>query len=242
MHPRTVVLVGCSRGVGLAILEHLAESPKSKAVVGMARKSEDVLLLQRKFQSNPRILILTGDVTDADAMKQVASEVERAGLSPDLLICNAGILTNPKPFDEIPLDDLVNTLSVNVVGPFNTMRAFLPLMRNIPGAVMVNVSSGWGLFGAAGEATYCASKHALEGLVKCAAQDVELDAVSIVTVRPGVVCTDLLATACGGPAEARRRGLPLERFAQPFCDKIMAITKAQSGQHVDCAYDGPRDW
>jgi NAD(P)-dependent dehydrogenase (short-subunit alcohol dehydrogenase family) len=241
-NPRTVVITGCSRGIGFGILNHLAQSHTCKFVIGIARNEKDVEELGLKFKDNPKVSIMRGDVADERAMFAVAAQVRASGHTPDLLICNAGILTEPRSFDQIPVGDLERTLQVNLIGCFNTMRAFLPQMRNIEGAVMANVSSGWGLFGSAGEATYCASKHALEGLVKCAAEDVAIDPISIVTVRPGVVCTDLLATACGGKDKAKVRGIPVERFAEPFCDKVMAITKQHSGTHVDCSYKGPIDW
>ncbi len=239
---RTVVLTGCNRGIGLGILDHLATSSLSKFLVGVARNQKDVEELQTKFKNYPKVRIMQGDVTSETDMFSVSEKVAESGHIPDLLICNAGILTEPRPFDHIPVKDLERTLQVNVIGCFNTMKAFLPQMRNVKGAVMVNVSSGWGLFGSAGEATYCASKHALEGLVKCAAQDVADEPISIVTVRPGVVNTDLLSTALGGKDKAKVRGIPVDRFAGPFCEKIMAITKEQSGTHVDCAYQGPVDW
>lgn len=242
MVARTVVVVGCSRGIGLGILSHLSDSSTCKFLIGVARKQEDVETLTNRFTTNHKVKILKGDVTDQASMTYIAEEVRKGGHSPDLLICNAGILTDPKPFDQIAVDDLERTLRVNVMGPFLTMQAFLPLMRRVEGAVIVNVSSGWGLFGSAGEATYCASKHALEGLVKCAAEDVAGDPVAIVTVRPGVVYTDLLVTATGSEENAQKRGIPVDRFAGPFCEKIMAITKEQSGTHVDCAYKGPVDW
>ena len=233
---RTVVVIGCSRGIGLGVLKYLAQSGTCRALVGVARKQSDVDHLKATFTGNTKVLILCGDVTDAKSMVHVAAEVDRAGLVPELLLCNAGVLTTPRPFTQVPTADMLSSYEVNVMGPWNAMSAFLPLMRHVVGAVMVNVSSGWGLWGEAGQSTYCATKHALEGLVKCAALEVAADEVSIVTVRPGVVFTDMLAVAVGGKELAREKGVPVEVFAPQFCAKIMAITKEQSGTHIDCGY------
>lgn len=235
---RNVVLLGCSRGIGLGVLEHLANSEKCNSVVGVVRKAQDKEKLQARYTSNSRVTILEGDVSDLDSMKRVAEQVAQLGIVPDLLLCNAGVLTEPKPFDRITREEMQLSFEVNVLGPQFAMTAFMPLMRNVEGAVMVNVSSGWGLWGEAGQASYCATKHALEGLVKCAAFDVEADPLAIVTVRPGVVNTEMLAVALCSKEAAQEKGVSVATFAGQFCDKIMAITKADSGKHLDCGYKG----
>ena len=239
---RTVIVVGCSRGIGLGVFEHFAGSDSCKALVGVVRKEADAAKLSAKHAGSGKVRVMVGDVTDEKSMAKVADEVRMAGLVPDLLISNAGILTVPKPFSEISPEDMQLSFNVNVMGTFHTMTAFLPLMRKVEGAVMVNVSSGWGLCGEAGEASYCTAKHALEGLTKCAALDVAGDPLSIVTVRPGVVMTDMLAVACGSEEAARQRGVPVWKFAGQFCEKVSAITKEHSGTHIDCGYKGPLDW
>lgn len=233
---RSIVVLGCSRGIGLGVVEHLASSSRCSSLVGVVRKQSDLNSLKDRFKDNSKITFLRGDVSSLESMKQVAIEVKRLGLVPDLLLCNAGVLTTPRPFHDITAQDIQLSFEVNVLGPHNAMTAFLPLMQKVEGAVMVNVSSGWGLWGEAGQASYCATKHALEGLVKCAALDCADDPISIVTVRPGVVNTEMLAVAVGGSDIAKEKGVPVALFAGQFCDKIMAITKAQSGQHIDCGF------
>ena len=235
---RNVVILGCSRGIGLGVLEYLASDQICANLVGVVRKDADVSNLRSRFQSNSKVRIICGDVTDLAAMKHVAKQVEELGIVPDLLLINAGVLTEPKPFDEISRADMQHSFEVNVLGPQFAMAAFLPLMRKVDGAVMVNVSSGWGLWGEAGQASYCATKHALEGLVKCAALDVADDPLAIVTVRPGVVNTGMLAVALGSKEAAEQRGVSVSTFAGQFCRKIFAITKANSGTHIDCGYKG----
>jgi NAD(P)-dependent dehydrogenase (short-subunit alcohol dehydrogenase family) len=235
---RNVVILGCSRGIGLGVLDHLASSEKCTSVVGVVRKEMDLKKLKTKYSNVGKVHILQGDVSDLDSMKEVVEEVRLIGIVPDLLLCNAGVLTEPKPFDHISRADMQDSFEVNVLGPHFAMTAFMPLMRNVKGAVMVNVSSGWGLWGEAGQASYCATKHALEGLVKCAALDVANDPLAIVSVRPGVVNTDMLGVALGSKEAAQERGVSVSTFAVQFCDKIMALTKAQSGTHVDCGYKG----
>ncbi len=229
------MIIGCSRGIGRGILGYFASCSSCKTVVGVARSPDDVVNLKNEFAVNPKVRILRADMTSPDQLADSVKGIILEGIVPDLLICNAGILTEPKPIDKIPVHDMLKSLEVNTVGPFNTIQAFLPVMRHVRGAVIVNVSSEWGRSGSAKQAAYCASKHGLEGLVKCAAQDVEDDEVSIVTVSPGMVITDMLATAFGGRDNAERLGVPVDNFAGQFCEKVMAITKADNGKHINCA-------
>ena len=235
---RNVVLLGCSRGIGLGVLKHLSEESDCKSLIGVVRSQADVERIQMLFPQNGKVKILRGDVTDPASMSEVATTVTRLGVIPDLLICNAGVLTSPKSFTEVTASDMRTSFEVNVLGPLNAMKAFLPLMKDVDGAVMVNVSSGWGLWGETGQTTYVASKHALEGLMKCAAKEVASDKVSIVTVRPGVVFTEMLGVALGAMETAKEIGVPVDKFAPHFCKQIMSITKADSGNHIDCGYKG----
>lgn len=234
MRSRSVVVVGCSRGIGLGVMRHLADNPVCAALVGVVRKSEDEQRLKELFLGFPNVLIVRGDVTDKVSMDNVARVVTSAGIVPDLLLCNAGVLTEPVGVLDIQDSDMRLSFDVNVLGPLHTMTAFLPLMRNVEGAVIVNVSSGWGLRGAVGQSTYCASKHALEGLMKCVADETAADPVSVVTVRPGMVFTEMLAVAEGSVERARENGVPVDLFVPQFCEKIFSIGKDSSGTHVDC--------
>ncbi len=225
-------------------MEHLAKSSACRTVVGVVRKESDAVALRAKLvsPSSSKIHILLGDVTSLASLETVAAEVEKLGIVPDLLLVNAGVLTEPQPFYMIPQQDMQYSFEVNVLGAHNAMTAFLRRMRHVEGAVMVNMSSAMGLRGYLGQGSYCASKHALEGLVKCAAMEVESDPLAIVTVRPGMVATDMLVTSRGSAEAAEAAGTPLELFVPQFCDKIMAITKAQSGTHIDCSFkDNFRD-
>jgi NAD(P)-dependent dehydrogenase (short-subunit alcohol dehydrogenase family) len=236
--PRKVVIVGCSRGIGAGIMDWFVSSEEATVVVGIGRKSDGFDALKVKYQNDSRVSFFDADVVKPDDMNAVASALKDCGIIPDLVIANAGVFSPRKPAWEIPVSDLQHAFDVNVVGCHNTMAAFIPLMRDVDGAVLVNVSSGWGLWGEAGCSSYVMSKHALEGLMKCAALDVKDDKLCIVTVRPGMVATDMLATVFNSKQVAAEKGVPVAKFAGQFCEKILKITKADSGTHIDCGYKG----
>ena len=231
---KTIVVVGASRGIGLGVMKYLSEYADCHTFVGVVRKSEDASNLSRMFADNKKVYIYQGDVVDQASMHNVAARMSDSNIVPDIVLCNAGVLTEPVSLEKVSDEDMSFSFQVNVLGPLHVMKAFSPSMRTRPGAVIVNVSSGWGLRGDVGQSTYCATKHALEGLMKCAAMEAENDPVSIVTVRPGMVVTDMLAKAVGSATLAAEQGVKVADFVPQFCHRLFRINKSHSGTHLDC--------
>ena len=229
---KTVVITGVSKGIGRATLENLAKCEECKTVIGIGR---DLKELKSQFGDNPKVKLFEADVTDFSPLQSIAHQVGE----PDLVVGNAGVMTPGKPVWEVTQDELDESYKVNIRGVFNTMKVFLPLMRHREGAVVANVSSDWGICASKGRSTYCMSKFGVEGLTKAGALDLEQDPVSLVTVAPGVVYSDMLVEAFG-EEEARKQGTPVEQFALHFVKSLWTINKSHSGQHLDFAYKRER--
>jgi NAD(P)-dependent dehydrogenase (short-subunit alcohol dehydrogenase family) len=117
---------------------------------------------------------------------------------------NAGITTKGGPLQELTLEEWNRTLAVNLSGVFHCMRHEIALMLKQGGGAIVNTSSGAGLVAAKGLAHYCATKHAILGLTKTAAQELARTGVRVNAVCPGVVETPtLLAHMAKSPEVAR---------------------------------------
>jgi len=129
------------------------------------------------------------DVTDA---AQVAALRARTG-PVDLLINNAGVIHEPAPLTDIPLAEWRRLFETNVFGTVALLQAYVPAMNERASGVVVNLSSGWGRFGAGRQSPYCATKFAVEALSQSLAQEVA-EGVCVVAVNPGVVATEMLAT------------------------------------------------
>ena len=196
-----------------------------------------------KFEGNNKVKIFGADVTDCHSLTQVVDQLKKANLQPDVVIANAGIITPAKPIWDVSEQEMNESYQVNVRGVFNTMKAFLPLLKDRQNSMIVNVSSAWGTCGRAGHVTYCMSKFAVEGMTKAAALDVEKHKTAVVSVDPGMVYSDMLIEAFG-EAEAKKIGAPCEKFIPHFVNKIMSIDKSKSGQHLDFSLEsggaGPR--
>src|SRR5438067_2012576 len=135
----------------------------------------------------------------------------------DVLVNNAGILTFA-PIAEMTLNSFRRVLDVNAVGCWLGMKAVIEPMKRAGGGSIVNISSIEGFTGAAGLSAYSASKFAVRGMTKAAAQELAAFGIRVNSVHPGGVLTRMVVEsedARAESAEAFMKAMPLHRFAEP---------------------------
>ena len=158
------------------------------------------------------------DVTsEADWAAAVATAADAFGRL-DVLVNNAGVLKFAS-IAEMSLDDFRRILEVNAVGCWLGMKAVIEPMKAAGGGSIVNISSIEGFTGAAGLSAYSASKFAVRGMTKVAAQELGRFGIRVNSVHPGGVLTRMTleqaATFDRVDGEAFLRSLPISRFAEP---------------------------
>ncbi|KAL7658381.1 hypothetical protein ACMYSQ_004509 [Aspergillus niger] len=127
---RSYLITGCSRGLGLELVNQLAAKPEEEVgIIFASARKPGSLKLQELLQQHPgRIIYVPLDVTDSEsarnAAKLVTTTLDGKGL--DVLINNAGVMRYG-PIEE--MDDLEDAFRVNVAGVHNVTRAFVPLLR-----------------------------------------------------------------------------------------------------------------
>jgi 3alpha(or 20beta)-hydroxysteroid dehydrogenase len=136
----------------------------------------------------------------------------------DVLVNNAGVLKFAR-IAEMPLDDFRRILEVNAVGCWLGMKAVIEPMKAAGGGSIVNISSIEGFTGAPGLSAYSASKFAVRGMTKVAAQELAQFGIRVNSVHPGGVLTRMTLEQAGTSdhvdGEAFLRSLPMARFAEP---------------------------
>src|SRR5262245_1910067 len=159
--PRTALVTGANRGIGLAAASELAR--RGLNVVVTARRPADAEQASAEVRAaaapNVRILPVGLDVSHAGAAAACHDEVEAAGLRVDALVNNAGVYPSGDFFQtsDVAFEDAI---AVHVFGVFWLCRAFVPGMLTRGYGRVVNVSSGYGSFGEGleGPAAYSISK------------------------------------------------------------------------------------
>lgn len=179
MDDRTVLITGCSTGIGRATAERFLE--EGWTVYATARNVEDVADLGEAGCETAEL-----DVRNAREVERVVDRVidERGDI--DCLVNNAGY-AQFGPIEDVPTDAVHDQFDVNLYGPHRLIRKVLPSMRAAGDGTIINVSSLQGLLTAPGMGVYSASKFALEAMSDALRPEVARHGVSVVLIEPGVV-------------------------------------------------------
>jgi len=205
---RVVIVTGGAQGIGAAIARRLA-SEGATVVIG------DVLTEQgREFADDvgapARFMHL--DVSDEQNWTSLVTRVE-AEIGPvSGLVNNAGVVRTG-PIETLSEADFRSVTDVNQLGVFLGMKQVLPAMRRAGGGSMVNVSSIGGIIAFPGILGYTASKWAVRGMTKTAAQEFGPDGVRVNSLHPGIVATEMTAESAG--THDLVHGQPLPRPGRP---------------------------
>ena len=205
---RTVLITGCSSGIGEACALQLERS--GWLVFAGVRREEDGHRLSRA--GSGRLVPLLIDVTDArsiaEAVRQVSERVVGTGLQG--LVNNAGI-AGGGPLEYVGLDEFRRVFDVNVFGLLAATQAFLPLLHQGHGRI-VNIGSIAGRVTTPLLGPYCASKYAVEAMSDALRMELLHSGLYTSVVEPGVVATPIWDKAAPGPSLFER--LPPEGVAR----------------------------
>lgn len=209
--PRTIVITGCTRGIGRALALEFARL--GHVVAGCGRDAKQVAELARSFGAPHAFEAL--DVRDDAAVRRWAERVLAAHGAPDLLINNAALMNGLAPLWKVPAAEFDALVDVNVKGVANVLRHVVPAMITRGSGVIVNLSSGWGRSVDADVAPYCATKWAIEGLSRALALELP-PGLACVPLSPGVVDTDMLRQCWSDGASSAPKPGPWARVAAPY--------------------------
>ena len=181
---KSILITGCSTGIGAAlVLEYLKQG---FLVFGSIRDQKMEPLLKEKYGKNfiPLVFDVTNYSQISKAYKKIKLTLKGANLG--ILINNAGI-AQLGPVEHISSEEFDLHFRTMVLGAFNCVQIFLPLLgtqnRLTPGKV-INISSGGGSIGQPFMASYCSSKHALEGFSESLRRELLIYGIKVIIIAP----------------------------------------------------------
>jgi len=212
---KVALITGGARGMGKSHVRHFV-AQGARVVFGDVLDEKGAALAAEFDEKSCRYI--HHDVTSEAGWAAAVALAADAFGTLDVLVNNAGVLTFARIAD-MPLAEFRRVLEVNAVGCWLGMKAVIGPMKAAGGGSIINISSVEGFTGAAGLSAYSASKFAIRGMTKSAAQELGEFGIRVNSVHPGGVLTSMTLgqAAAADPAdgEAFLKAMPLARFARP---------------------------
>ena len=194
--PRTVVITGASRGLGLASAAHLYR--RGWRVVAAMRTPDVGFERLREatgaWTDDPRLISVQLDLTDVASIAAAAKAIEEAVGAPHALVHNAGI-TAVGCVEEVDLDVWKQLFTTNLFGPVALTKALLPSMRAAGRGRIVVISSEGGVRGMPAIAAYSAAKGASERWAEALSNEIAPFGLGVTILVTGTFDTDILTDA-----------------------------------------------
>lgn len=206
---KVAIVTGGARGLGAAQVRALAREG-ARVVIADVLDEEGTALSGELGEAAAFVHL---DVADADSWQSAVAAAERLFGPVDVLVNNAGIVHN-QPLEEMSEEDFRRDIDVNQVGVFLGMKAVIGSMRRAGGGSIVNISSIGGIIAFSGIMGYTATKWAVRGMTKGAAQELGPEGIRVNSVHPGFVTTPMTEGSgvddLAGIQPLRRTGRPEE--------------------------------
>ncbi len=244
LNGKVVVVTGGGNGIGRHLVFDLLRRGSTVAAVDLRQESlSETAALVESGAVGPvapgvedRLGLIVADVTDRSTCESLPERVANALGPADCLINNAGIIQPFVKLDELAFDDIDRVINVNLHGPINMIKAFLPGLLERPEAHIANVSSMGGFLPVPGQTVYGATKAAVKLLSEGLQAELAETNVGVTVIMPGGVSTEI-TTNSGvespiDPEEAENSRLPTTAPSDAASAILDAIEHNQSHLYI----------
>jgi len=205
---RTAFVTGGANGIGIGLVRALLAQGCKVAIADIRKDSVDQAL---RALNNPMAMGVEVDVGSRDAMKQAADEVEAKFGTVSLLFNNAGINLF-QSIEDSSYDDWDWVMGVNLHGPINGVRTFVPRMITAgAGGYVVNTASMAGFLAAGAPGIYNTTKFAVRGMSECLRASLAPHGIGVSVLCPGLVKSYIYASDDIRPERLKGNAKPVDR-------------------------------
>jgi acetoacetyl-CoA reductase len=212
MNGQVALVTGGIRGIGLAICERLMNRGVHVAA-GYSSNRDAAQQFSDKYADHG-VTIHQGNIGRNEDCERVIAEVLEQHGQLDILVNNAGV-TVDKTMRKMTPEEWDKVIHINLSGAFYLSRAILQHMLDRGYGRIVNISSVIGSSGAFGQANYASAKSGLFGLTMSMALETASKGITVNTVTPGYISTDMTAGVPGNVMDKLIARIPVGRLGEP---------------------------
>jgi len=212
MNGQVALVTGGIRGIGLAIGERLMNRGV-RVAAGYSSNADAAQQFYDKYADHG-VTIHQGNIGSNDDCERVISEVLDQHGQLDILVNNAGV-TVDKTVRKMTPEEWDHVIHVNLSGAFYLSRAILQHMLDRGYGRIINISSVIGSSGAFGQANYASAKSGLFGLTMSLALETAAKGITVNSVTPGYITTDMTAAVPGDVLDKLIERIPVGRLGEP---------------------------
>ncbi|KXF81705.1 3-oxoacyl-ACP reductase FabG [Enterovibrio coralii] len=210
LNGKIALVTGASRGIGRAIAEILVE--RGATVVGTATSESGAAAISDYLGENGKGYAL--NVTSAESIEAVLKSVKEEFGDVDILVNNAGI-TRDNLLMRMKDEEWMDIMDTNLTSIFRMSKAVLRAMMKKRNGRIINVGSVVGTMGNAGQTNYSAAKAGVVGFTKSMAREVASRGITVNTVAPGFIETDMTKALNDDQRAATLAQVPAGRLGAP---------------------------
>lgn len=210
---KKIFVTGGSRGIGAAIVKHLADLGAQVVFTYSTNETKAHELLKSLSGTGHHCFQL--DVSNSEAVEKVVTEVTKLWPEIDGVVNNAGI-TKDQLILRMKPEDFAQVIQTNLSGAFAVTKSFAKSMLKARKGSFVNISSVIGSTGNAGQTNYAASKGGLEAFTKSIALELASRGIRANCVAPGYIKSDMTDALSEDQLKAFNEKIPLGRAGEPI--------------------------
>ena len=210
---RVALVTGASRGIGRAIAHALGL--QGALVIGTATSQAGADAITERLQTNGlngRGLVL--DVREASSVTALFSQLAESEGAPRIVVNNAG-MRRDNLLMRMKEEEWEQVVSANLSSAYRVCKAALRGMIKAGGGRIINITSVVGLTGNPGQVNYSAAKAGIIGFSKSLAQEVASRNITVNTIAPGFIATDMTAGLDGDQKAALQEKIPSSKLGTP---------------------------